>query len=165
MSELSHKCFIDLIPQKKLNGAEFRTWIESVQRGFDKVECAMDRHECLSHGYKLEEAMTPGIYTRELTMPAGSIVISKIHLTEHPFLITKGLVSVYDGEEVVTLKAPHKGVTKKGTKRILYNHEETTWITFHPAPSDDLEEMDKNGVITCETFEEFEEIQEGLCLL
>jgi len=125
----------------------------------------MDRHSCLSHGYELQESMTPGIYIRELTMPAGQLVFSKVHLEEHPYIITKGKVSVYDGKEVVTRQGPFKGITPAGTKRLLYTHEETTWITFHPAPSDDLEDMDKNGVITCETFKEYEEIKGALCHL
>jgi hypothetical protein len=48
------------------------------------------------------------------------------------------------------------GVTPPGTKRIVYVHEDTTWTTFHVTDSTTFEEVDVNGVITCDSFEEFE---------
>jgi hypothetical protein len=146
------------IPEKKLSKEEYRSWIVGLEGQLNKHDESMDRHTCLNHGYKLEQAITPGIYTRELTMPAGSLVISRIHLQEHPFMITKGKVSVYDGENIITHNAPYKGVTKKGTKRVLYNHEDTTWITFHPITNETIEDCDKDGVITCGTYEDFDKI-------
>lgn len=156
---------LDIIPDRELSEPEFREWIESQERIIKEATETMDRHSCLSNGYRLEEAMTPGIYIRSLTMPAGSLIFSKVHITEHPYVITSGRVSVYDGKEVVTREAPYKGITPAGTKRLLFVHEETTWTTFHPAPCDDIEEMDKNGVITCDTFAEYDEIKEALCHL
>ena len=148
------------IPKTELTELEFREWIESEQTEIEKsaVE-TFDRHSCLTQdGFRLEQAMTPGLYIRELTMPADSTIFSKVHLQTHPFMITKGKVTVYDGKTLTTHEAPYKGVTQSGTKRLLYIHEDTTWITFHPTDSDDLELMDKNGVITCDTFKEYDEI-------
>ena len=92
-------------------------------------------------------------------MTAGSLVYSKIHMQTHPFAILKGKVSVYDGDKIQLIEAPYKGVTIAGTKRVLYVHEETTWITFHPVGSEDLDKIDENGVITCDTFEEYETLK------
>jgi hypothetical protein len=78
----------------------------------------------------------PGpLYVREITMPAGSIITSKIHKYQSPFTISKGKVSVYtDGEGVETFEAPYTGITKPGTRRVLYIHEETVWTTYHHNP-------------------------------
>jgi hypothetical protein len=89
-------------------------------------------------------------------MPAGALVVSRIHMHEHPFVILSGKVSVFDGETSTVLEAPYRGITKAGTKRILYCHEPTVWVTFHPTDKTTLEEIDKNGVITCDTFEEYD---------
>ena len=87
---------------------------------------------------------TDGLYIREIHMPAGSIVTSKIHRTKHPFVVLKGDVSVYSlNEGVVRYKAPHFGITLPGTRRILKNHEDTIWITFHPATETDVDEIEK----------------------
>lgn len=75
---------------------------------------------------------TPGLYIREIFMPAGSFIISKIHRTEHPYIVSKGRVTVItesDGE--ILIEAPHTGITKPGTRRVLYCHEDTVWITVH----------------------------------
>ena len=92
-------------------------------------------------------------------MTEGSLIFSRIHIETHPFMITKGKVSVYDGKSIEVLEAPYKGVTIAGTKRVLFIHEETTWVTFHPVSNESLEDVDKNGIITCETFDEFEAIK------
>lgn len=80
---------------------------------------------------------TPGLYIREIFMPAGSIIISKIHKTEHPYIVSKGLVTVIteaDGE--IKIKAPFTGITKAGTRRVLYVHEDTVWTTVHTTVKD-----------------------------
>ncbi len=80
----------------------------------------------------LHHVFTPGLYVREVFMPKGSIVTTRIHLTEHPFVISAGVVSVWSDETGwKLLRAPHTGVTKPGTRRLLYIHEDTIWSTFH----------------------------------
>ena len=81
--------------------------------------------------------------------------------SEHPFVIMEGMVSVYDGDLSSILQVPFRGITKAGTKRILYCHEPTVWVTFHPTDKTILEEIDKNGVITCDTFEELDAFIRG----
>jgi hypothetical protein len=81
----------------------------------------------------LVHKFTPGMYIRQITMPKGSLVVSKIHKTTHPFVISQGHCSVMDeAGNIVHLKAPHLGITTPGTRRILFMHEETVWTTFHP---------------------------------
>lgn len=88
---------------------------------------------------------TPGLYAREIFMPAGSLLTSKIHNTEHPFVISSGKVSVWTREHgVITLSAPHTGITLPGTRRVLFVHEDTTWVTFHLNP-DDCKDVDVIG--------------------
>jgi hypothetical protein len=79
----------------------------------------------------------PGIYIREITMRPGSLIISKIHKHEHPYVISKGRCEVFTREAGwVELKAPFTGITMPGTERVLLIHEETIWTTFHPIPFD-----------------------------
>lgn len=81
----------------------------------------------------LVHRFTPGLYAREIFMPAGTLLTSKIHKTEHPYVVISGRVSVYiPGEGVVHLEAGHVGITKPNTRRVLYIHEDCRWITFHP---------------------------------
>ncbi len=81
----------------------------------------------------LYEEGTPGLYTRQVTLPAGTLLTSKIHKTCHPFIVTKGAITVYNtvGDTQNTFVAGDRGITLPGTRRVLYTHEETVWITFH----------------------------------
>lgn len=86
----------------------------------------------------------PGMYIREIHMPEGAVLTSKIHKTEHPFVLTKGVVSVWSSNEgSVVYKAPHFGVTKPGTRRVLLVHEDAIWITFHAGTDETVEEVEE----------------------
>lgn len=144
------------IPDRKLSTAEYRQWICEAEASLASTVETFDRHTCISQGFKLEEALTPGIYTREFTMPKGSLVFSRIHKETHPYMVVSGKVSVYDGDCVKIIEAPYKGITEAGTKRVLYVHEDTTWITFHPTDLEVLEGINEGDSITCDTFEEYD---------
>ncbi len=92
-----------------------------------------------------------GLYIREITMPKGMILTSKIHKTRHPYFVIKGDVSVLTEGGVVRIKAPYWGMTEPGTKRILNIHEETVWITVHATEKTDLEEIEEE--LIAENFE------------
>lgn len=147
-----------IIPEGKLSVPEYRDWISAIECKMNEHSESIDRHDCEESGFGLGHTFTQGLYTREIVMPPGAIVVSRIHLFEHPFIISKGKVSVYDGEDMVTFEAPYKGVTKAGTKRILYVHEETIWTTFHVTDKKTFEEIDVDGVLTCGEFEDFERL-------
>ena len=115
---------------------------ELTARRVDEIELAVaglpDVETPLTHIF------TPGLYAREIFMPAGSLVVSKIHKTEHPYVISKGRVSVWTEEDgVAELSAPFTGVTKPGTRRVLYVHEDCVWTTFHVADEENVEAIEE----------------------
>lgn len=108
---------------------------------------------------------TPGLYSREIFMPAGSVLTSKIHRTEHPFVILKGVVSVWTADEgTTTLRAPHTGITKPGTRRVLFVHEDTIWITFHAGEEDTVEAIEDRIIEKRDNRRLTAEQKEMLCL-
>lgn len=158
-SELTpyNSLLLSLIPEGSISKSEYRGWIESIENKMKDNPLSIDRHN-VYEGIKLKHTFTQGLYTREIFMPAGALVVSRIHLFEHPFVISKGSVSVYDGDKIINIEAPYQGVTPSGTKRILYVHQDTVWTTFHVTDKDRFEDIDKDGVITCESFDEYEKI-------
>lgn len=105
--------------------------LEQVMMRFAAAECPL-RH-----------SFTPGLYSRTIKMPAGSIITSKIHRTEHPYIVSVGRCSVWiEGEGWVEIVAPYHGITKPGTRRVLVIHEDTVWTTFHPTHLTDLEAIE-----------------------
>jgi len=73
-----------------------------------------------------------GLYTREIFMPKGTLVVSFIHKQNHPSFFLKGEMSVLiDTGEVKRIKAPMKVMTEIGTQRVAYTHEDTTWVCVY----------------------------------
>lgn len=93
--------------------------------------------------FPLKHIFADGCYVREITMPKGMLLTSKIHKVTHPYFVLKGDVSVLTEEGVVRIKAPFSGITKAGTKRILYIHEETIWTTVHVTKHKDIKKIEK----------------------
>jgi len=92
----------------------------------------------------LVHRVTKGLYIRKVTMPAGLLSTTKIHNTQHPFIISKGKVNVMIGENIQTLEAPYCGITEPGTRRVIYVLEDCVWTTIHRNDDDckDLEEIE-----------------------
>lgn len=96
-----------------------------------------------------------GLYARELFMPAGTLITSKVHKSEHICIISKGclyLVMVTDGNtERIHIKAPYTFVShpgNTGTKRILYIEEDTVWTTVHATNEKDISKLEDELVST-----------------
>lgn len=86
----------------------------------------------------LRHVFTPKQYVREITMKKGSVVVTRKHKVDHPFIISKGVVTVFEpGVGIKILQAPYLGITLAGTKRLLYVNEETVWTTIHPNENDE----------------------------
>ena len=105
----------------------------------DIVEGLLAQHETIE--CPLIHSFTPGFYIRQIFMPTGTLLTSKIHKTKHAYYISKGKVSVWiDKGNEVTLEEGFWGMTEAGTRRILYIHEDCIWTTFH-ANEDDCEDV------------------------
>ena len=89
-----------------------------------------------------------GCYVREIHNPAHELIITKIHKKEHPFFLMKGEMSILTEEGIQHIKAPYQGVTKPGTKRAIYTHEECVFVTVHATSSTNIEEIEEEVVCT-----------------
>ena len=97
----------------------------------DELEVAM-LENCEPVHCLTTHKFTDGMYIREIFMPAGSLITSKIHKTEHPYIVSYGKVAVsIDSEDWDEITAPYTGITKPGTRRVLYILEDCIWTTFH----------------------------------
>lgn len=90
----------------------------------------------------LNHFFADNLYIRQMTAPKGMLNTSKLHKTNHPYFILKGDVSIVTGNGILRIKAPHFGITKAGTKRIVFFHEDTVWITVHSTNETDLKKIE-----------------------
>lgn len=85
----------------------------------------------------------PGVYLREIQMPADTVVIGKVHKTEHFNVLIKGacLIVHQDGTRE-ELRAPLTFVSKAGVQKVLYILEDMIWQTIHVTPETDLVKLE-----------------------
>ena len=142
-----------------MNNLEKKSELRSKIMQLQEVMLAMPDHMTQAD-FKTEHYFSPGIYMREMTMPKGSVVIGKIHKTEHMCVVAKGSVSVVTEDGTKTYTAPCVVHSMPGAKRALHALEETVWINVHHNPTNekDLEKIDEIFVV--DTFEQFLEFTE-----
>lgn len=103
---------------------------------------------------KIKHHFATGVYGRELFIPKGNVIVSKIHRGKTFNVIAKGVISVIcPTNGFNTYEGPHCFVSEPFTKRIVISHEDTLWITSHGYTGpEDLENVE-NEVIA-KDFEE-----------
>ncbi|HLH92068.1 MAG TPA: hypothetical protein VKX28_26850 [Xanthobacteraceae bacterium] len=84
----------------------------------------------------------PGIYARELMIPAGTLLTGKIHKAAHLCIMSAGDMEVLTEGGIVRVKAPFTLVSPPGTKRIALAHADTVWTTIHPSTETDLDKLE-----------------------
>lgn len=117
-----------------------RALIERLQAALKDIADTEGEVDC-----PLKHTFTPGLYSREVFVQAGTIVVTKLHKHEHPVFVLKGDCTVYSNDGTLKrVTAPCMMVTPAGTKRAVYVHEDTVWVTVHPNPDDetDLEKLE-----------------------
>lgn len=97
----------------------------------------------------------PGVYMRQMDAKAGTVVVSKMHRTEHFIMFLTGSCSVMTENGIEHIKAPCVLRTMPGTQRVCYFHEDTSCITIHPTQSTDLEEIEKQVIVPEEEIDQF----------
>jgi len=85
----------------------------------------------------------PGVYIREITMYAGSVVIGHEHKTEHFNIILTGKAKVVQDDKTSIIQAPDIFVSKPGVRKVLHIIEDMVWATVHPTKETDLTKLEE----------------------
>lgn len=146
--------------------------VSNEQKGIDIVgaACLPDKAESIASLFALEAKMKEfpqldipidhhfhaGMYARELTIKAGTLLTGRIHKFDHFDIMLSGDITVStDDGQVKRLTGLNIMQGKAGKKRAGYAHSDTHWITFHS--TDERHEDEMLDYLTCETFEELED--------
>lgn len=117
--------------------------LEKIRRLQAEMQCMPQLEMQLNHHF------APGVYVRELVIPAGAVVVGKMHATEHISIMSKGRLVVVTEEGQKVIEAPCTMVAPRGTKRAVYALEETVFINVHPNPTNekDLDKLEEIFII------------------
>ena len=145
----SGKCHVVLqgIPVKELECADI------VQLATNAFEDASIRERILyledamkqsPHQVEIEPThyFAKGLYAREITVPKGTLLTGKIHKAEHFNIVSKGDISVLTEDGPKRVQAPFFMVSRPGTKRVGYAHEDTVWTTIHACTETEIEKIE-----------------------
>jgi hypothetical protein len=92
--------------------------------------------------FPLTHRFSDGVYVREISVPKGVLLTSKVLKTQHQFFLMKGALSMWnDGGQETYMEAPFIGFTEANTRRVVYVHEDCVFATVHPNPKN--EPLDK----------------------
>ncbi len=108
---------------------------------------------------KMEHHFSKGVYAREAVIPAGAIVVGKIHKHENLNIVSKGDISVFTEEGWKRIKAPATFVSPPGVKRLGLAHEDTVWTCIHATEETDLEKIESEMIAV--DYEEFDQLSGG----
>lgn len=100
-------------------------------RRIEQTECPLKHH------------FSPGLYLREIFMPAGTVVIGRVHKTEHFNVLVQGAcLIVHDDFRREVLRAPMVFISKAGMQKVLYILEDMIWMTTHVSEETDLDKLE-----------------------
>jgi len=133
---------------------------EAMGNIFSLENALLAQDDCLhleDMGYK--HWFAPGLYGREITMPANMALTTMIHATEHIAFLLSGSMTIYSEDGTFEIEAPHTMITKIGTKRAIYTHSIVVFTTVHANPEN---ETDIDKLVGKMTFESTENYLESL---
>ena len=85
---------------------------------------------------------TPGLYTREMRVPAGVMCTGAVHKTEHISIFLEGRMLVPDEHgNAIEITAPMVETAQPGIKRVGVALEDVRWLTVHPTELTDIDEI------------------------
>jgi hypothetical protein len=102
----------------------------------------------------VEHKFSPGIYIRELVMPANSFIIGHKHKTKHFNIVMTGRARVMMDGIVHEIVAPCMFESNEGVQKVLLIEEDMRWATIHANPSDcrDVVKLEEELLYLSEQF-------------
>tara|TARA_B110000285_G_scaffold50516_1_gene57410 strand:+ start:1242 stop:1766 length:525 start_codon:yes stop_codon:yes gene_type:complete len=136
---------VDLLGLIDINRGILWEAISDFKETLQSIDGAVNHHtDEMQQTFPLKHHLKDGLYTREIFMPKGSLVVSFIHLTNHPSFFMSGEMSVLiDNGEVKRIKAPMVVQTEIGTQRVAYMHEDCVWTCVYKTDKKTVEEAEK----------------------
>lgn len=130
-----------------------RAGILALEKGIEAI--APDNWEDL---FPITHLFANGVCSRQMFMPKGSIVVSRVHKNDCINVLSQGKVAVLTEEGEMHYTAPYQFVSRAGTKRVIVAYEDSLWANFIRTDCTDPEKI--RDEMTCETFAEFEQFQQ-----
>ena len=144
------------------------TTVDEVKERRAAIEALGDKLATLPQTeFPVTNRFAGGVYIREIFMPAGNIVIGKIHTTQFFNVLVSGQCLIATTEGILHIRAPYTFVSEPGSQKCGLCITDVVWQTIHATNSTDVEEI-VSGLTTdsydkLETDFALDELKEQLC--
>jgi len=125
---------LDFSEYENLQRVEIIEWI--MTQVFENVADLLPVREWI-HG---------GMYSRELTIPADTLLTGKIHTLDHAFILSKGKLLILGNDGIKTIEAPYFFTAKAGTKKLGYAYSDCVCTTVNTTQKTDLKEAFEESI-------------------
>ncbi|MBT2300361.1 hypothetical protein J7E70_07775 [Variovorax paradoxus] len=108
---------------------------EGIRRELQPVVCPVVNH------------FAPGLYAREMHIPAGTVLTGKIHKYANLSIMSAGCLRIFleDGTTSI-VKAPFTYVSPPGTRRAAEALEDTVWTVIHATEETDVAKIEQQFI-------------------
>lgn len=76
----------------------------------------------------------PGLYAREISIPAGTVVTGAVHKTENLIVVSLGRLRIVTNDGTREVAAGETLTCQAGMKNAVYALEDSRWTNFLPNP-------------------------------
>jgi hypothetical protein len=112
--------------------------IAQVMQQMDNVDLPLVHH------------FSPGVYAREMHIPAGCVVVGKIHKFPQLNILSAGEMQVLTENGIEHVQAPFTVVSPAGTQRIAYSLTPCVWTTILATEETDVEKIEAHFTVSTE---------------
>ena len=102
------------------------------------------------------ERFIPGLYAREIRIPAGTTLVGAVHRAESIVVLSAGRLRLVTEGGAVEISAPHTMTCKPGAKNAAFAIEDAVWTNFFPTT-----ETDPRKLVELLTFSSADELLGG----
>ncbi len=81
----------------------------------------------------------PGVFAREITIPAGTLLAGYAHKTTNLAVLSAGVLSLLTDDGPVIIRAPHVVTVKAGTRNCAIALETAVFTNFFANPSNETD--------------------------
>lgn len=118
--------------------------LEASMLALPQVECPVDHF------------FASGVYVRQMTAPAGTLIVGHEHRTEHVCILLKGSMMVATADGVTTVSAPLTFIAKPGRK-VAIVLEDIVFQNVHATEEHDLEKIEAQVIVKSDAWTERQE--------
>lgn len=142
--ELAIESTKDIMDRAFTKDAETQELIRILKENFPCMELPLNHY------------FVNGVYAREIFIPAGVLVVGKIHLEETIFMILKGELLLYSNDGVVArLAAPTTFIAPRGVRRIVVALRDTVCTAIQQTKTTYISEIeDRTMAVTAVEFKD-----------